>query len=381
MCSTGLYGAERWVLALMRCVEKGRVRSTLVNLVDHEDAESEVVRAARARGLAASDLCTGGRFNPLSVPKLVRLAKKNCVDIIHGHGYKSDILGLLVAKLSGLRVMTTPHGWSVDRDRKLQLYEKIDRHIFRFMDIVCPLSDKIYQDAICYTRHNLHLIGNGVDIDEVRSVEATETPKARPFLVGYVGRLEKGKDVATLLYAAHLLSLVGRTVHVLIVGEGQEQERLYAKTLSLGLQEIIKFTGFQVNPISSLKQCDCFVLPSLSEGTPRCIMEAMVLKIPVIASDIPGNRLLVTHQKTGLLFPVGDSRKLADSIMYIMDNPDRANELALAGCRKVECEFSSNRMATEYTLLYESLVSTVRRVCRRSSATENDRNGAGYCKK
>jgi glycosyltransferase involved in cell wall biosynthesis len=84
-------------------------------------------------------------------------------------------------------------------------------------------------------------------------------------------------------------------------------------------------------------------------------MEAMALKVPVVASDIPGNRLLVTHNETGLLFPVGACQNLADAISFIMDNPDEAKNMAESGCLKVEENYSNRIMAREYGVIYESL--------------------------
>jgi len=354
--SSGLYGAERWILALMRSMDKERFKSTLINLVDSEGENSSVVKAAKERGLDAFDFVTGGRFNLFASVRLARWAKKEKANIIHGHGYKSDIIGLLTAKLSGCRVMTTPHGWSLENDRKLKMYEKLDRFIFKFMDMVCPLSEALYTDAEKYCKGNIRLITNGVDIDEVRSSFVNAYFRDGSYIIGYIGRLVESKDIVTLLDAVAALFCAGRKVRLVLVGDGDYCQKLKEHAKSLAIDHLALFPGFRSDAVCFLKGFDCFVLPSLSEGTPRCVMEAMALKIPVIASDIPGNRILVSHNETGLLFPVTDSQSLAEQILCIMDQPDKAQKMAQNGYKKVEDEYSSNRMAREYAPIYEALV-------------------------
>jgi len=337
-------------------MDTNKFRSTLINLVDSPEESSAVVLAAQQRDLTAFDFVTGGKFNPFAGWRLARWVREQRVDIIHGHGYKSDLLGLMTAKLAGCRVMTTPHGWSLEKDLKLQFFEKIDRFSFRFMDIVCPLSESIYNNAEKYTKKKVRLIANGVDIDEIRSSGVAVGSNEGSNVIGYIGRLAKSKDIVTLLNAVSLLFASGRKVKLILVGDGDQAHDLIAFTEALGIKNIVEFKGFKSETAVFLRGFDCFVLPSLSEGTPRCIMEAMALSIPVVASDIPGNRLLVSHEKTGLLFPVSDSKKLADCISFMLENPDIAKDMAENGCKKVEEQFSNLKMASEYSMVYEDLI-------------------------
>lgn len=355
--STGLYGAERWILALMRALDSDSIQSTLINLVDNENEVSEVVTAARRRGLTAMDFYTGGRFNPLSAIRMARWAREQNVTIIHGHGFKSDFFGLLAGRLAGCAVMTTPHGWSVEKNRKLQMYEQLDRVLFRLMDLICPLSEKLVEDLkASVATAKLKLILNGVDIDEVRTALPTQRNNTENFVIGYIGRLVKLKNLETLLTAFHMLSADKPNVRIMIVGDGPERENLENQAQQLGIGERVEFLGFRDDAVAFLNDFDVFVLPSLSEGIPRCIMEAMAASVPVVASDIPGNRNLVADGETGLLFTVGDSRDLAEKIRYMMDQPAAAREMAHCGNRKVEAEYSNRRMAREYTALYRGLM-------------------------
>lgn len=339
----------------MRAMDMDRFRSTLINLVDIAGDCSAVVAAAKKRELDAFDFVTGGRFNLAAAFRLARWAKGNGVIIIHGHGFKSDLVGLLAARIAGCRMMTTPHGWSLEKDRKLLLYEQMDRFSFRFMDIICPLS-KALLTTIDRSCKNVKLILNGVDIDEVQSAPVIRNFDDNLFLVGYVGRLIESKDIETLLQAVKHLVELGRKVALELVGDGDRREALQDLALSLGIADRVRFAGFQIDAASFLKGFNCFVLPSLSEGIPRCIMEAMALNIPVVGSDIPGNRNLISDRETGLLFPVSDSNALFERIAWVMDHPAETTAMAARGRQKVEREYSNRKMAKEYSAVYEDLV-------------------------
>lgn len=357
--STGLYGAERWILALMRAMDILRFRSTLVNLVDCAGERSAVVQAAEQRGLEAFDFVTGGKFNPSAAFRLARWAREQNVAIIHGHGFKSDLIGLLTAKIAGCRMMTTPHGWSLEQDRKLQFYEKIDRFSFSFMDMVCPLSPDL-ADGLDGTvpPGRMKLIFNGVDIDEIEDVSPGQRVHSGSYLIGYIGQLIERKDMPTLLAAVSHLADRYKDIRLVILGDGAKRAELEDEVRRLGLADRIEFAGFRPDAAAWLKTFDLFVLPSRLEGIPRCIMEALAASLPVVVSDIPGNRDLVVHRQTGLLFPVGNSRALADSIVWMIEHPDEARELGKRGKLKVVEEYSNRKMASEYSLVYENLIVT-----------------------
>jgi glycosyltransferase involved in cell wall biosynthesis len=355
--STGLYGAERWILALMRAMDTSKFRSTLINLVDTDEERSAVVQAAEQRGLEAIDFVTGGKFNLFAAVRLARWVKEQQVDIIHGHGFKSDLLGLLTAKLAGCRVMTTPHGWSMEKDKKLQLYEKLDRFSFRFMDMVCPLSPELLNGLTSTVEpEKLKLIFNGVDIDEIK--EATPRERTYPdcYTIGYIGQLIERKDMPTLITAFHLLTKEREKIRLIILGDGAKRVELQEQCMQLGIADNVDFLGFRPDAASWLKTFDLFVLPSRLEGIPRCIMEALAATIPVVITDIPGNRDLVTHKDSGLLYQVGDSKQLAECMAFMIEHPAEAREMAVRGNRKVEEEYSNRKMASEYAAVYEVIV-------------------------
>jgi glycosyltransferase involved in cell wall biosynthesis len=360
--STGLYGAERWILALVKALDSIYIKTTIVNLVDREGEKSDIVKAAIERGMDAVNFYTGGKFNPIVAIRLAKWMKQHDIHIIHTHGFKSDMVGLLTARLDGCKVVTTPHGWSLEKDKKLMLYEKIDRFIFNLMDMVCPLSIELSDSIkkLGMGNRKIRLILNGVDLDEIDSVKEKNRLYHDSFLVGYIGQLIDRKDLFTLLKAMKIVTDNQRDIKLLIIGDGYRRDNLQKEVIKLALQKKIDFMGFRQDAITILKTFDAFVLPSLEEGIPRCLMEAMACEVPVIVSDIPGNRNLVINGETGLLFKLGDARELSETILYLMNNKEKARYMVIKAREKIEKEFSNKRMAEEYTQLYNELVGQIK---------------------
>lgn len=357
IASSGLYGAEKWILALMRAMEGSKVSSILVNLADTKNENSAVVSAARERGLEAFDFHTGGTFNPLCIIRFSSWLKNFGADIVHGHGYKSDLVGLLSARLAGCKMISTPHGWSKGADKKLRFYESLDRFLFRFMDFVCPLSEELLESvANVVDSKKVRLIMNGVDIDEIDSCVPAFEKKADEIIIGYIGRLVVGKDIPTLICAVKLffdnVKKPGVNIRLIIIGDGEENAFLKTLVTDLGLAENVEFLGFRSDAISYLKCFDVFVLPSLSEGIPRCLMESLASGVISVASDIRGNRVIVEHNKTGFLFDVGDSKALSNILIEILHGKEKNYPVSNAGRTLIEQKYSSKKMAEEYLDIY-----------------------------
>ena len=357
----GLYGAERWILALVKHLDKETIRSTVAVIKDAPGSEMLLCREAEKLGVPTCFFEANGKFNFAAVRQLRDFIFRNGVKILHTHWYKTDIIGLLATVGTRCRIVTTPHGWSREPDFKLWCYEIIDRAVFPFVDAVVPLSEDLYHPLKCFPgmKDRLHLIRNGVDISEIDAVtevapEIQSLRASRAFIIGYIGQLINRKGLDVLLKAVSKLqdSLNWR---LLIVGDGDLKHSLKDLAMKLGIGDRTHFLGFRKDRLALLKGFDVFVLPSRLEGIPRCLMEAMVARVPVIASDIPGCNDLVISQKTGMLFPVNDAQALAEKIEDIAANKTLRDTICIAARKLVEQKFSAVRMAREYESLYLSL--------------------------
>jgi len=164
------------------------------------------------------------------------------IDVLHTHGYKTDVIGLLAARGTSCKLVSTPHGWSKQAGFKLRLYEALDRRVFCHLHAVVPLSQELFDDLsqelfddlatrLCL-RGKLHLIPNGVDLSDVRRPVAIApeiaTWKAEGrFVFGYIGQLIKRKGLDVLLQA--LAGSSGENWRLALVGEGDERGTLEAQ--------------------------------------------------------------------------------------------------------------------------------------------------------
>lgn len=359
---SGLYGAERWILALAEHLPASRFETTVGVIIDDPRiAEAELYRECRARGIGAVQFIAYGRLNVAAISRIRRYLRQERIDILHTHGYKTDLIGIAATLGTGCRNVTTPHGWSKDAGVALQCYEWLDRVAFMFMDAVVPLSMDLYRELSRWPggRRRLHLIRNGVDLHELDaaadSAESAGEPATRegPIVFGYVGQLIHRKGLDTLITAFHSLGLPN--AELWIVGEGPQRVELESLSRELGTSDSVRFLGFRQDRIALLRQFDAFVLPSSLEGIPRCLMEAMGAGIPVIASDIPGCNDLVESGSTGLLFSCGDERGLREAMKKIHQDPGLAKSLGRSGRSFVRQHYSAQAMADAYADLYSSL--------------------------
>lgn len=359
---TGLYGAERWILALIRHLDKSQVDSIVGVVLDDPELNPPLIRHARELGFDTHMIEATGRFNWKAVTELRKYLVDRRVDVLHTHFYKTDLIGVFAARGTGCHLVTTPHGWSVDAGLALKAYEVIDRVALRWFDAVVPLSEDLYAGLRGTMGSRLKMIPNGVDIDEIDSVtglapEAQAWRERGEFVVGYIGQLIARKSLEVLLRAFAALRLQGeRPTRLVIVGDGDQRAILEALSHSLGIAERVSFLGYRTDRLEILRGFDVFVLPSRLEGVPRCLMEAMAARIPVVASDIPGSRDLITPGKTGLLFSLGNVAALTTMLGEAAKEPLRSR-LATAGREHVLLNYSAAAMARRYTEIYRALVS------------------------
>jgi glycosyltransferase involved in cell wall biosynthesis len=357
---TALYGAERWILALIRHLDQTQVESVVAVIRDDPRLEAALCRRAGELGFQTRIFEAYGRANWAAVSGLRAYILENDIQVLHTHGYKTDVIGLLATMRTPCHLVSTPHGWSAQAGPALALYETLDRAIFPLFDAVAPLSEGIFKDLARWPglRRKLHLIRNGVDIGEIDAIPAVapellEWRNTGNFVVGYIGQLIARKGLSVLLEAFARLDLPNKRLAIL--GEGSQRQQLEAQASALGLREQVAFFGFRADRLAFLKGFDVFALPSLLEGIPRCLMEAMSANVPVVASDIPGCTDLIKHDDTGLLFKPDDVAALAACLTACASAEVRAR-LARSGREFVVANYSAAAMANRYSELYVGLV-------------------------
>ncbi|WP_349343059.1 glycosyltransferase [Marinobacter sp. MMG032] len=358
ICPTGYYGAERWINALVSANTDDAIEYHIAITDEPESSDEVLTRSILPEG-QKHRLKMASKFDLLAIVRLARLLKDQQIDIIHTHGYKSDILGATAAKLAGVKSVCTPHGFENAEDSRLRAYMWLGGKAFHWFDQICPLSEDIEKTVVRdygVDSRSVRLINNGVDLAEVEAAIADPKPHdCTDFTIGYIGQLISRKNLPATLDAFALFHGDHPNARLVLIGDGEEKPRLMEQASELGLSDAVDFLGFRDDRLQLLPGFDVFALTSSLEGIPRCVMEAMAANVCVTAFDIPGVDVLVKDEETGVLVPFGDTRSLAKAWGELMLSPETRKRLAEAGRSRVYSRFSAAAMAEEYAALFKNL--------------------------
>jgi glycosyltransferase involved in cell wall biosynthesis len=203
------------------------------------------------------------------------------------------------------------------------------------------------------------VIRNGVDTDlffpGARGGRDLRPPGAR-VIIGFAGRLVPQKRPQDFLAMAQRLAAHHPDVSFLVAGDGSRLPSFRALAAELGLRDRVHFLGIVADMRAFYAACDLLVLPSRSEGCPNIVLEAMAMKVPVVASDAAATREVVSPMRDGLLFPVGDVDRLVEAVERLIVAPDLRATLATRALRKVQTQLSATASARALADLIHTLM-------------------------
>jgi len=311
--------------------------------------------------------------NAKILSELVHRFRRETVQIVHTHKYKDTILAAPAAKLCGIsRVVRTVHGLPEPfrglQAAKIKLYEGIERIVHRScVDAVIAVSSQIENRYKTERQvRTVTCIRNGIDLKETPiHVERWHIRKGLGInpgahVIGTVGRLTPVKGLPYLLMAARTLLNRGIQLSVLIVGDGGIRVDLEKQARDMGISANVVFPGYREDTDELIRTMDIFVLPSLSEGIPMALLEAMAVSRPIVASRVGGIPEVINDGVEGLLVEPKDVEGLAESCLLLIQSPDMARKMGEAARKRVEREFSATGMAKQVGSLYHELIGSKR---------------------
>ena len=280
--------------------------------------------------------------------QLVDYFRREKFDIVHTSTVKPGLLGRLAARITGTPVV-------VHTVRGLYLHEQMSPWQYRFFVLIEKLGaacchailsqnkediETAIREGICPPAKISHL-GNGIDLsqfdpdrirpEEVKALREQLGISPQQPVVGTVARLVREKGIYEFLEAAYLLKSKGVKARYLVVGSSQKDKTSAVSpeghARRYGLEDEVMFLGHRDDIPHLLSLMDVVVLASYAEGIPRILMESAALGKPVVASRVRGTVEVVVEGKTGLLAPVRDGPALAEGILAILNNPERAAEM------------------------------------------------------
>lgn len=303
-----------------------------------------------------------GQFDWSAVRILHKYLNEQRPDVIHSHKYKATFYALLSRRHTPCRLVATYHNWLTDT-LPLRFYAALDKRLARYCDAAVGVSEPVTQEL----RHHVPTpkvwkIGNGIDtghyLPPMSHHDAKQTlGLSGKTLVGFVGRLSADKGLSYLFQALAAMptSLAG-SVHAVIVGDGEHLNVLKAEVSACGLSGRVHFLGNRRDTPLLYTAFDVFVLPSLREGFPMVLLEAMSCSLPIISTRVGDIDRIIEQGVSGLIVEPADPAMLQQALQKVLTDPDYAKRMGAAARTRVEQYFSSTQMAREYLALYERVM-------------------------
>ena len=295
---------------------------------------------------------------------LKQLLAENHYDIVHTHTPNASALVRLACRKlrkDGLRVFYTAHGFHFYTGAPAKnwlLYYPVERFLSRWTDVLITINREDYQRAkrSFHAKQTAYIPGVGMntrgfcDPSYVRGERRKEigAPEDALLLLS-VGELNGNKNHRTVLQA---LSRCPEDIHYVICGAGDQREALLAQARELGLEGRVHLMGVRKDIAQWMADADLYVFPSFREGLSVSLMEAMTSGLPVICSDIRGNRDLIAPEEGGILCRPDDAEGFASAILRLKGSPDLRREMGRHNRQAVE-EFSTERVLAELKEIYQ----------------------------
>lgn len=353
-------GTEQTILQLLGGLDRRRWRPVLWHPRDM--AASRLVDGARRVGVEQRPMDTAmGLRGLLSIPQLARQIRSLRPDVVHAHltyplSCKFLLAAAVLARVPAV-VATSQLFVDLPRSRSVALqHAVVDSAVDRFLAVSEEVAANL-RGRFGVPARKITLVRNAVAPEVFgasgeRSLRDDWTGGCTMPVVLTVARLDEQKGHRFLLEAATMLP----EVLFVLAGDGPLRPQLEADAAARGISDRVRFLGERSDVPALLGSCDLFVLPSVNEGLPLAILEAMAAGKPVIASSIGGIAEAIVDGQTGLLVPPGDVVALVSAIRAVVGSPTRAADFGAAGRRRAADEFSASAMVLRVADVYDELL-------------------------
>lgn len=354
-------GPEKQILHHAQDMQDTEYQLSIGSFHDLKD-RPEVLVAAEQRNIPT--LCLPGGVRLDLVHHLSKMLAERKGSLLCTHGFKANVVGYLAARRTGTSHVAFVRGFTAE-NRRVRFYEMLERQALKRADrVVCVSESQANQIApIRGNRRAPIVVKNAMLPPYSRKQDRPpisrndlSIPKSA-FVFGSVGRLSTEKGHRFMVSAFQKLcaeSPVGAQLFLIIVGDGNEEEPLKQQATQLGIREQIHFAGFQGNCTEWMQMMDCLVQPSLTEGTPNTVLEALCLKLPVIASAVGGVPDLIVDGRNGLLVPPADVDQMTAAMKKMWLSPDLRGQLA-AGAEDLLQEYSPAYQRQRLIAVYDEV--------------------------
>ena len=366
-----LGGGQINLLSLAESLDKEKFEVSVCS-----QAGGPLGEALQTRGIPHLHVNLEKKFSRRTLREIMALLQESQFDILHTHGGIAGFYGRWAARRVGIPVIVhTLHGIHYLHYRNIflkYLFILLERWFSRLSDAVIYVSGGDRDKGLRYhlsAKHKTEVIRNGIDFSQFLSLPSSPEDVTRSRekilpdmpsgpLVGTVARLHRQKGLPFLLKAAGRIKEVIPDVNIIIVGGGPWHDRLIKLNQKLQNSDYVWILGERSDAHDLLALLDVFVLPSLWEGLPYVLLEAAALGKAVVATDVDGSRELIRNGETGLLVPPEDAVGMAQAVILLLQNREKAAKLGENFKRAISQKYTLSSMVSQTQELYERLYSS-----------------------
>ena len=356
-------GPDKTILRSTRHIDPEHIRMAAAYIHPHGDVGMTTLRKqAHAWGCQMWEISESGAADPRTVRDLFRLCRNLRVAVWHGHDYKTNLLGLLINRWWPMKLVTTVHGWTRHTART-KVYYHLDNWSLSRYDHVVTVSPKLYEHCRDHgvPEDRLTYIPNGIVLDEYERrhspTDARQQLGIEPdrLVIGTVGRFSTEKSVDR---AVRTIADIRRThpkAELHLIGDGPERGRLESLAHELGVVDAIRFWGWQPRLQDFYETMDMLLLPSLTEGLPNVVLEAMAMGVPVAATNVGGVTDLLDHGRCGVILNQ-NQQTWADRIDFLLASPTRRAQFANLARARIENNYTFRQRMARMQRIYEHVL-------------------------
>lgn len=306
--------------------------------------------------------------DPRPFLRLARLIRAWRPEIVHSHMVHANILARIVRPLVRVPVLVcTAH--SID-ERGRKGSGRLREFLYRLTDPFCDLTTQVSQAGLeryvrigTVPRHKIRYIPNGVDTERFKSdLEARlrsrqELRLEEAFVWLAVGRFDVEKDYPNMLRAFAQVVKKQCETFLLIAGDGPLRPAVEELARDLGLKDHVQFLGIRRDIPDLMNAADAYIMSSIWEGMPMVLLEASATELPIVATNVGGNREVVLDGKTGFLVPPKDPEALAQAMLRLMSLSEEERwRMGKLARQHIEAHYSLDRVVNQWEALYRELL-------------------------
>lgn len=367
LIATNFYGGpEKQILEHLKRLNAEKYTAVLASFCE-KNGENELLDRAKSADIKTCEIRMTHALDFRALMILLKKLKRENIDLLCVHGYKSVIMGWYARKKLGIPVLVFSRGYTAE-DRKVAFYEWLERQFLSKLDGIISVSKgqqkKLHAFGVKARKE--WIVYNAVEIPEQSLNDLSQSSRndvcsrlgvsPEKKLVVTAGRLSMEKGHRYLVEAIAKMGDKAKGINFVFCGSGPEQESLQEQSRKLGVGDKCYFVGFRRDIPDIFRVMDLFVLPSLTEGLPNVILEAFACKKPVISTCVGGVPELVTNDKNGLLIEACNPGALAIAMEKCIQSEELLHDLGESGFQTVREDFTFARQSKLTEQIYAELV-------------------------